>query len=261
MILKIRTKDKFLLKLDRLNLQNPYITKLAVNSTCKLSRNRKKDTESPYSTKPLIKIPAKTLKHKAQSKSEEKYSNCPNYQIFLAKHPQIKLHIQKFIEKRNNNKSNTNSPQMPPEYKSPMISSLNDEKLRVEINEYGPTGSKRTKNFKEDDKSINLLKSAKPSVLKNFLGPVIEENKEHSFETISPTSSSSSNDECLKKNDSKMSKKDKEELVEKKRTLNNNENLDNFEEEEINLKKGYMSDENDSNTTYIKRNTFSKIIE
>lgn len=279
-IKKIKTKENALQKLENLFASNyMQASKLTMSTTIKFSysnerellfSSRNKESLSPLSLKKqaFVILPKKV---RNKSKSEEKFTNSPNYQIFIAKHPEIKNSILKFIDKKLQNKLNgqTNSPITSfEEICDKNISSKNENNNDYSIKISSPKPNKKAaKVFKEDDKSF-AFSFQNPSLY--YLGPVLEEKKEDvsSSDTSDSSSSSSKNNKTnhskeksgettysnvskstIKKlkTHNKHKKKSKEEIE--------NENFDENEEEMSSLKKGYMSDENDINPTLMKRAT------
>lgn len=277
-IKKIKSKENALQKLENLFVSN-YIqpSKLTMSTTIKFSysnekellfSSRNKEGLSPLSQKKqTIVILPKKIRNK--SKSEEKFTNSPNYQIFIAKNPEIKNNILKFIDKKFQNKLNvqTNSPIASFEEicdKNTNSINENNDDYTIKISSPKPN-KKKTKFFKEDDKSF-AFSFQNPSLY--YLGPVLEEKKEDvsSSDSSSSSSSSSNNDsdKSKEKNETSYSnlskstiKKLKKHNKHKKKSKEEieNDNFDENEEEMSSLKKGYMSDENDINPTIMKRAT------
>lgn len=113
-------------------------------------------------------------KLRSKSKSEEKFSNSPNYQIFMAKTPEIRQNLLKFIDKKFHNKLNS-------QLNSPIASLEEIAEFKTEKKNSFSKGAasqkKILKTFKEDDKLFFNFNN--PSVY--YLGPVLEEKKRRFF--------------------------------------------------------------------------------
>ena len=208
-------------------------------------------------------------KLKSKAKSEEKFTNSPNYHIFLAKYPHIKSHLQKFMDKRNCDKTSNSqvfSPLMSPkENMLKLQDPLTSGEKRLSnyiINEFSQKNPKNPKKFKEDELEMIQHVKASGTVMNNFLNPVLEEKKEEYSCSNTSSSSDDSGDTinskqkkfALKINTKRASNK-KESMIPTNIANIDNNNPEEDNENDINLQKGYLSDENDKNAGNLKRTT------
>jgi len=275
--------------LHKLECVNP-IKKLAV--VCKFSYSNENEIlfsggkgspTSPKQMKTLMNNNLfKPLKNK--SKSEEKFNNTPSYQIFLAKYPMIKSQILRFKEKRGYSKSNSSGSPLGPEEIDLKSTEENKDSLEdMEMENSKMTSSaleaKKNKKFKEDVTPFKLINTPL-----YYMGPVKEEKKEDASEDEDSSSSDSSESKAEShgthnthnshnthnthnthnslnthnSHNSHGSHHTKNSKMKPPKKIENNDNdndnnEDNFNENEISLKKGYMSDENETNTSTLKR--------
>lgn len=287
LLTKIQVTERILHKIESFNLNEQRKNKLDI--VCKFSYSNENEIllggnkGAPMSLPTTSKLKnyntssvVKQMKNK--SKSEEKFNNSPSYQIFLAKYPEIKKQLLRFKNKARLSKipSNNSSPKteflVPEEEQkenedSQESSEENEEEKGDEI--IFSLTEKKSKKFKED---VNPFRVAASNSSLYYLGPVKEEKKEDISETSSSSSSDSSDDDDSGSSQdthktintnrthnthaSKISKVSKLKLNTKPPANHEDNNEDNFDDhDEISLKKGYMSDENECGTATMKRRT------
>ena len=286
---KIQVTERILHKIESFNPNEQRRNKLDI--VCKFSYSNENEIlmggnkgspMSPLTTSKLRNYNTVSVvkQMKNKSKSEEKFNNSPSYQIFLAKYPEIKKQLLRFKNKARLSKITSNNSSPLTEFLVPEDEQKENEDNKESSEENEEENGdemicslmeKKSKKFKED---VNPFRVATSKTSLYYLGPVKEEKKEDISETSSSSSSSSDSSDDESSQDthkthktintnrthnthtSKVSKVSKLKSNTKPPANHEDNNEDNFDDhDEISLKKGYMSDENECGTATMKRRT------
>ena len=289
---KIQVSERILHKIENFNPNEERKNKLDI--VCKFSYSNENEIlgnkNAPMSPPTTSKLKIYNTscvvnQMKNKSKSEEKFNNSPSYQIFLAKYSEIKKQLLRFknkarlsrLSKIPSNNSSLRESFVPEEDQKENEDNQESSEENEEENGDDMICSlteKKSRKFKED---VNPFRAATSNSSLYYLGPVKEEKKEDISETSSSSSSSSDSSDdddsggsqdthkthktintnrTHNTHESKIVKVSKLKSNTKPPANHEDNNEDNFDDhDEISLKKGYMSDENECGTATMKRRT------